>query len=70
MKIAPLALAAVLGMPLTASAQHASFVLFGEPNADAASVTPERTFVHPVTSPYYHERQLCDVGCARVVCAP
>lgn len=47
---------AVLGLAAaTASAQHASFVLIGEPNPDAASAAPEHRFVHPVTSPYFHE---------------
>jgi hypothetical protein len=35
-------------------AQHANFVLFGNPNP-AAEVPAEQRFVHPVTDPYYHE---------------
>lgn len=38
-----------------ASAQHANFVLLGEPNAAAAEVSASEKFVHPVTSPYFHE---------------
>ncbi|MBI1336486.1 MAG: hypothetical protein GC164_05940 [Phycisphaera sp.] len=41
--------------PSTASAQHAGFVLFGEPNEAGRSLPAERVAVHPVTSPYYHE---------------
>lgn len=39
----------------SASAQHAGFVLFGEPDAAAASVPENQQFVHPITSPYVHE---------------
>ena len=38
-----------------ASAQHAKFVLFGDPAPAAAEVPAEQKFVHPLTSPYYHE---------------
>lgn len=48
-----LLLAAALSRP--ASAQHADYVLFGEPDADAAAVPQEQQFVHPITSPYFHE---------------
>lgn len=45
----------VLGFASAASAQHANFVLFGKPNPAAADVPAEHHFVHPLTSPYYHE---------------
>lgn len=38
-----------------ALAQHTDFVLFGEPDAEMNAVAPENQFVHPITSPYYHE---------------
>ena len=38
-----------------ASAQHTNFVLFGDPDAEMNAVAPEQQFVHPITSPYYHE---------------
>jgi len=37
-----------------AQAQHANFVLFGS-NGQPADAQPEDRFVHPVTSPYFHE---------------
>ncbi len=46
-------LAAALALP--AAAQHADFVLFGEPDADAAAVPANQRFVAPVTSPYFAE---------------
>lgn len=46
-------LTAALAFP--AAAQHADFVLFGEPDADAAAVPENQRFVAPITSPYYHE---------------
>jgi hypothetical protein len=39
----------------SASAQHANFVLFGNPNPRAAEVPAEQKHVHPLTSPYYNE---------------
>jgi opacity protein-like surface antigen len=39
----------------TSMAQHANFVLFGDPNPAAANQDPEDVFVHPITSPFYHE---------------
>jgi len=39
----------------SARAQHAELVLFGEPNPAAAAAPAEHRFVHPVTSPYFHE---------------
>lgn len=38
-----------------AHAQHAGFVLFGEPSEGASSVPETHRFVHPMTSPYFHE---------------
>lgn len=38
-----------------ASAQHADYVLFGDPNPRAAEVPKEQIHVHPLTSPYYNE---------------
>jgi len=45
----------LLGFSGQAVAQHADFVLFGEADAAAAAVPAEQQFVHPVTSPYFHE---------------
>ena len=39
----------------SAQAQHAKLVLFGEPSEAAADVPESHQFVHPVTSPYFHE---------------
>lgn len=39
----------------TAAAQHAGFVLFGEPNPAAAAAPKENRHVHGVTAPYYNE---------------
>lgn len=52
-----LTLAAAVGLAASsaAHAQHAKFVLFGDPNPDAAAAPAEHTFVHPVTAPYFHE---------------
>ena len=49
--------AAVGALALASSAfgQHADFVLFGESNPAAANVPADHTFVHPITSPYFHE---------------
>ncbi len=49
------ALLALLALVTPASAQHAKFVLFGDPAPEAAKAAPEHQFVHPVTSPYWHE---------------
>lgn len=38
-----------------AAAQHADFVLFGDPNPRAAEVPANQKHVHPLTSPYYNE---------------
>jgi len=50
--------AAATGLALStqaASAQHADFVLFGDPNPAAASQTANQKHVHPITSGYFHE---------------
>jgi hypothetical protein len=39
----------------SADAQHAKFVLFGDPDPQAAGQSAEDRFVHPLTSPYFHE---------------
>lgn len=49
------AVAIMAAFATSASAQHAKFVLFGEPDAAAADVPAAEKFVHPVSSPYYHE---------------
>lgn len=38
-----------------ALAQHANFVLFGDPAAEAKDVPKENVFVHPVSSPFFSE---------------
>ncbi len=38
-----------------ANAQHANFVLLGEPNPQAAQVPEQQRHVHPLTSPYFNE---------------
>lgn len=38
-----------------AQAQYADFILFGEPDSEMAAVPQTHQFVHPITSPYYHE---------------
>lgn len=38
-----------------ASAQHAGFVLFGDPSPEAANAAPENRHVHGITAPYYNE---------------
>lgn len=35
--------------------QHADTVLFGDPNPDGLATPAEERFVHPLTSPYFHE---------------
>ncbi len=48
--------AALIGLaPSPAQAQHANFVLLGDPNPRAAEVPAEQKHVHPLTSPYYNE---------------
>jgi hypothetical protein len=51
------ATAAVLLAGSMASAQHADFVLFGKDfkGATPQAYQPEHRFVHPMTSPYFHE---------------
>lgn len=46
-------LAGVLAGPV--QAQHAGFVLLGDPNEDGLNLPAERKAVHPITAPYYHE---------------
>jgi hypothetical protein len=48
-------LIAAAGVTSGAWAQHASFVLFGQPNEAAASATVYEKAVHPISSPYHHE---------------
>ncbi len=50
-----LTLTAAILMHGTAQAQHAGFVLFGEPDPAAAEAPETHHFVHPVTGPYFHE---------------
>lgn len=38
-----------------ATAQHADFVLFGDPDPAMAAQTDEQTFVNPISAPYFHE---------------
>lgn len=49
------AAALVMVMVGRADAQHAGFVLFGDPDPAAAEAPESHRFVHPVTAPYYHE---------------
>lgn len=50
-----IALLFAMATPPTAHAQHAGFVVFGEPNEAGANAPAEHRFVHPVTAPYFHE---------------
>ena len=45
-------------MTATAQAQHARFVLFGDPNPEASRVSAQEKFVHPITAPYTHENAM------------
>lgn len=47
-----------LGLASSASAQAGKFVLFGEHPKEAADLSITQRFVHPITSPYYHEDSL------------
>lgn len=47
------AVAAIFSVP--ALGQSQGFVLFGDPDPQAASLPAEQKFVAPITSPYYHE---------------
>jgi opacity protein-like surface antigen len=49
------ALAIASACASTASAQHAGFVLFGQPTEGVKDMDPSTRFVHPVTSPYFSE---------------
>ncbi len=53
--LAVCAIAVTLVLAKPASAQHADFVLFGDPNPAAKKAPREHRFAHPATSPYYHE---------------
>lgn len=48
-------LAAAAGLGSEAGAQQAGFVLFPSENDATTEQVPEHRFVHPLTSPYYHE---------------
>lgn len=52
-----LVIGALLAATSLASAQHADFVLFGKDfrGTPPADFKPEHRFVHPMTSPYFHE---------------
>lgn len=52
---APTAAACLALLASSASAQHAGFVLFGNPDAAYANQPKEQTFVMPATSPYFNE---------------
>lgn len=52
---ASLALFFIAAAAPLAPAQHAGFVLFGDPNPDAAAAPPENRHVHGITAPYYNE---------------
>jgi hypothetical protein len=54
-RILGLAGAVLMAAASAAQAQHAGFVLFGEPSEAGRVQATERKFVHPVTSPYFHE---------------
>ena len=55
-KVRPaLAVIAMMVFANGAAAQHADWVLFGEPDPQGQQLPEERQFVHPVTSPYFHE---------------
>lgn len=47
--------ACAAGFAGQARAQHADFVLFTDPDPAAAAQPAEQQFVHPITSPYFHE---------------
>lgn len=49
------AAATVLGAQVSAQAQHANFVLFGDANPAASKQEAQDKFVHPISSPYYAE---------------
>jgi hypothetical protein len=56
--LSTLGLGAALSVALlagTAHAQHAKFVLFGDPAEGGANQPKEERFVHPVTAPFFHE---------------
>ncbi len=47
-----LACLALVALPRSVQAQHARFVLFGDPTEAASQVPENHRFVHPVTDPY------------------
>lgn len=48
--------ASALGLAASSAlAQHAEWVFIGGANPAAAEAAPEHRFVHPLTSPYFHE---------------
>lgn len=51
--LAAVALALLAAAPTRA--QHADFVLFGDADPEMAAVPQEHQFIHPITSPYYHD---------------
>lgn len=54
--IVPLLAASVLSLGASSAfAQHAGYVLFGEPSQEGLDLPAERKAVAPITSPYYHE---------------
>ncbi len=52
---AAFALTAAAALTTSASAQHAEYVVFSEPNTAGLELPAERKHVHPITSPYTHE---------------
>jgi len=53
--LAALCLLVMVFSQTPAYAQHANFVLFGDPNPKAADIPKEQQHVHPLTSGYFHE---------------
>jgi hypothetical protein len=54
-KASSLALMLVAAAAPLAPAQHAGFVLFGDPNPEAEKAAAEHRHVHGITAPYYNE---------------
>lgn len=54
-RLASLAALLVGTLAPIANAQHANFVLLGPPSVEGSQQPAEQQFVHPVTSPYFHE---------------
>lgn len=55
MFVRPLLILAATTLAMPAAAQHAKFVLSGEPNQAGLDLPAERRAVHPITSPYFNE---------------